>query len=119
MEPRLLAELKHAQRVVIGLVPELRIEMAEKRPRLGLPGPPQIEDHGPEWFERRGQSRNDVEGVNRLHFFPECMIGSRSPEAESVPAGNSARKLAKADVETRKQLPARPPTSPRGHAALR
>jgi hypothetical protein len=104
VKPRLLAELEHAQRIVIGPIPELRVEVAEKRARLGLPRPPQIEDHGPEWFERGGQSRNDVEGMNRLHFFPDGNDWFPGARSGIGAAGNSARKLAKGKVETRKQL---------------
>ena len=59
-EPGLARELEHADRIVIGPIPQLRIEMPEKAARRRFPSPPQIEDHLAQRLEFRRQSGNYI-----------------------------------------------------------
>ena len=61
------AKLEHPDRIVIGPIPKLGIEMAEKPARRWLPGPPKIENHLTERFELRGQIWNDVISLDVRH----------------------------------------------------
>ena len=59
-QARLWAELKHADWIVIGPIPELRIQVAENAASGGFPRPPQVKDHFPQWFEGKRQGRDNV-----------------------------------------------------------
>ena len=71
-EPRLAAELEHPERIVIGLVPEFVVEVAEKPACPRLPCPPEIQDQFPQRLELGGKFRHDVKRVDRLHRYSLC-----------------------------------------------
>src|SRR5437763_1417397 len=66
-EPRLARELKHADWVMFGPVPELPIEMAKVPAGRGFPGPPEIEEHLAQRLERGRQGGDHVIGVIGRH----------------------------------------------------
>jgi hypothetical protein len=66
-KPRLPRQLEHADGIVVGAVPEFRIEMAEKAARGRLPGPPEIEDHFAQRLERRRQRGDHIIRVVGRH----------------------------------------------------
>src|SRR5438105_234053 len=66
-QTRLARELEHAHRIVIGSVPKIGIEMAEKPAGRGLPSPPEVEGYFPKRFQRRGKRRDYVINLKRRH----------------------------------------------------
>ena len=74
-QPRLARKLKHADRIVVGPIPELGIEMPEKPARRRLPSPPQIEDHLAQRLEFRRQSGNYI--INLIIGHGTAMKGRR------------------------------------------
>src|SRR6266702_1282808 len=59
-EPRLPRELQHAHRIMVGPVPQIGIEVAEKPASQRLPRPPEVKGHFPKRFQRRGKSGDYV-----------------------------------------------------------
>ena len=65
LQAGLPGKLEHAQRVVVGLVPEIDVEFAEEAARRGFPAPPEVVDDLPQRLEGRRQLGDDVEGLDR------------------------------------------------------
>ena len=66
-QPPLARELEHPDRVVVGAIPKLGIEMSEKPAGRRLPCPPEIEDHFAQRLELRRKVRDNVIGLNIGH----------------------------------------------------
>ena len=66
-EPRLPRELQHAYRIMIGPVPQIRIEMAEKPAGRRLPRPPEVEGHFPKRFQHRGKGGDYIINLKCRH----------------------------------------------------
>src|SRR5712692_9211631 len=60
-------KLQHPDGIMIGAVPQIRIEMSKEAARGWLPCPPKIKSHLTQRFERRGQSRDYVINLKRGH----------------------------------------------------
>ena len=77
-EPRLPAKLQHPQGTVVGTVPEIRVQVAEKPARARLPAPPEVKGDFTKRLEDLRQGGNNVESVNGLHgmtFVYNCAPG--------------------------------------------
>ena len=60
-------KLQHADRIMIGAVPKLGIEMSEQAARGGLPRPPKVETHLPERLQRRRQDGRHIISLKSRH----------------------------------------------------
>src|SRR5436190_5755251 len=66
-QPGLPRKLQHAHGVVIGSVPQLRIEMPEESARRRLPCPPKIKTHLPQRLQRRRENGSDIVSLKSWH----------------------------------------------------
>ena len=88
-QPCLPRKLEHADRIVIGPIPQLRIEMTKECARGRLPRPPEIEDHLAQRFERGRQRGDDVVSVIRRHLGDRAAKGGKMSAfsvAASIPS---------------------------------
>jgi len=66
-QPILPRDLQHADRIMICSVPKLVIEMPEQPSCRGLPRPPKVETHFPQWLQRRRQDGRDIVNLKSRH----------------------------------------------------
>src|SRR5205807_10203920 len=66
-KPRLPGELEHAHRIMMGPVPPIGIEVAEKPAGRRLPRPPEIECDFPKRFQGRGKGGDYIINLKRRH----------------------------------------------------
>src|ERR1700730_10673184 len=85
-QTRLPRELEHSDRIVIGPVPQIGIEMSEKPAGRRLPRPPKIERHFPKRLERRRKSRDYIINLKRRHWRKRKLI-------EKFPGGKFLQRL--------------------------
>src|SRR6266567_3011816 len=66
-QPGLPRKLQHSDRIVIGPVPKLGIELPEQAAGGGFPSPPKIETHLPQWLKHRRQGRSYIVNLKSRH----------------------------------------------------
>src|SRR5882724_840203 len=77
-QPRLPRKLEHTHGVVIGAVPQLRVEMPEESTRGGLPCPPKIETHLPQRLQRSRQDGSHIVSLKSRHAFERYCTPQRT-----------------------------------------